>query len=210
MLRQWCCAVVLFSAGASFAKPTYTCEGPAPVEIWKGQYGKYKVKDGLESKEYTGFLKREKIKLQDKCSLPILEAGDVLMLTYPEKAPIFDEGNMKFQCVESDNPEKALSYDSLPATGVANPPDLLLKCGSDEKYECHDGSNSERREVLEAKLKKKKQEIYSISIRNPDLPGDIAYRETVGKRIFCQFYNSKTKKVALAFEFNGVKPKAAE
>ncbi len=185
---------------ASLAQPKVSCRGEKPVDAFVGQLGDYKYKEGLENHEEKAVLNRRKVKPEKGCVFSGLGPKDYL-ITYYKKPKSFREHVIKAQCVNAANPEEQIDGIDLglsPATGN----EVLLSCGSKEKYECADKGVGALNQEFDDRLEKKGQMAFEFSFPDGTAMGEKAWDALKGKKVFCQYWDEETKKVFVAVEWN--------
>ncbi len=184
------------------------CLSSVPIKrATTGTNGEYKVKVGLESKGYSGFINRKKVKPTEKCMFREAEPGQITVMWV--SAPSFKKhvrynNNIQMQCVFQDDGTLLEEYSDLPTVGVPSGKDLLIKCGSDEKYDCDDGGNNIRNTKYRKMMEKKKLTPLYFYVRPNNNMDSAAARlgKWNGRKVFCQAYVPDKKASLFGLEFS--------
>jgi hypothetical protein len=185
-------------------------DGIAPQDVQMGVMREYDVKEGMKVSQRSGFMDREAVTMTNTCFLGELEPAHCFAFTVDQaKYESFGNSNdWEVQCVYSDDPgagaienkdEYPYSVDRMPGKA------MMLLCGHDEgdAYKCDSGNNSGRSGVWQKMLEAEGKEqlgFCSGEYVKQALTYDVS-KFPGGRWVYCQYYNSQTKKNLFGYEF---------
>jgi len=153
--------------------------------------GDYTFSKGLNTETRGGLIEREPVQ-PSGCTLPGVGSGDVIYVEVDRAGFNTHEHNM--QCVSFDGSQQ-LARDWVPPTNNYTGKDVMLHTGNSLGYEpTATGSNSTRSGEYDKWLKSRGREM--ITFNMPYLHTDKG-----GTDFYCQYYNDKTGKSAVAFTY---------
>jgi len=181
-----------------------TCAAVKPENIVTGYMGDYTFQDGFKKEKRSGLIKRKAGAPKNGCILPSLQSRQLAYMEVDTKAfeALGSSNDWSMQCVRSNKPGEGAISESEPRTesvysvSTMTGKDMMLHCGNSEGVsECAEGSNSSRSGAWSKKLKAKGKTMLSIS----------AFTSTLapagGEKLYCQYYNSKSRVSLFAFEY---------
>jgi hypothetical protein len=168
-----------------------------------GYDGTYTFKNGFKKEKRTGFIKRKKVKISNRCILPSLNPSQIAYFEVDTKEfkALGSSNDWSMQCIKSANPDAGAlgekeSRSEYGKVGYLTGKYMMLHCGNSEGIkECVKGSNSSRSRAWTKKLKKSGKTMISVHATKSQL----AVRG--GEKLYCQYYNSKSGKSLFAFEY---------
>lgn len=166
--------------------------------VMLGYDGSYTFKDGFKTEKRSGFIKREKGKVSNNCILPSLSPGQSVYLEVDAKKfkALGNSNKWSMQCIRSANPDAGTLENEYPREGFLSEKAMMLHCGNSEGIkECAKGSNSTRAGAWKKKLDKNGKKMFSLkAIKTAMAPKG-------GEKVYCQYYNSDSRKSLFAFEY---------
>lgn len=179
------------------------CSDITRSDLIVGKSKSYKVTQGMNSTDYTGLIERREAKIENGCFVQ-LNAGECFSMQVEEAKLKEMGGDWQMQCVESAAPEKgAIQYGTVPpsrALSNLTGKHIILKCGHDQgdSYTCSEANNSGRAGEFKKAIQAKGQKQVSMCATFPESNDPAQY---VNKHVYCQYYNTSTKKSLYAVEF---------
>ena len=179
------------------------CADISRSDLVVGKDANYKYTQGMNSTQTSGLIQRRDASLEDGCFVQ-LNAGECLSMQVDQATYDKMGGSWQVQCIESAAPEKGMvEYSTVspnPNLNRLTGTHMILKCGHDQgdAYRCSEGSNNERAGEFSKELKEKGKKHVSMCATFPESNDPPEY---VNKHIYCQYYNTGTKKSLFAFEF---------
>ncbi|MEL7687965.1 hypothetical protein AAG596_11295 [Citromicrobium bathyomarinum] len=178
------------AAPAKYAGMTQ-CENLNLGNAFIAKAGEYTFSKGLNTETRSGLIEREHVQ-PNGCTLPGVGSGDVIYVEVDRGNFNTHEYNM--QCVSFDGSQQ-LDRAWVPPTNNYTGKDVMLHTGNSLGYEpTATGSNSTRSGEYDKWLKSRGREM--ITFNMPYLHTDKA-----GTDFYCQYYNDKTGKSAVAFTY---------
>lgn len=180
------------------------CADFKPENIITGYVEDYTFQQGFTKEKRSGLVKRKTGKLTHGCILPSLQPQQmVYMEVDTQKYEAMGNSNdWTMQCIKSDNPGEGAVGESESKSeypykvNYLSGKDMLLYCGNSEGIEeCGEGSNSSRSGQWDKKLDARGKTMLSV----------LAVKSTLaargGEKLFCQYYNKKSRVSLFAFEY---------
>lgn len=180
------------------------CANLKPSNIIIGDLGTYTFQDGFSSEKRTGLINRKTGSLSDGCILPSIASREVIYMEVDTAAysAMGSSNDWSMQCVRSANPSAGAVSETQGKTeypytvNFLSGKAMMLHCGNSEGIEeCAEGSNSSRSGAWDKKLKANGKTMLSVH-GNPSTLSPAG-----GEKLFCQYYNSKTREGLFAFEY---------
>lgn len=177
------------------------CDDVALTNVQVGNVTSYKVTEGLSSRDFTGFINRRPASVSNTCFVGVLQSDECVTMDVSEaeldKVSGGTSNNLKMQCVYSDDPSKMATAEVPYKADYVSLKSMLLKCGHDQGdgYACDDGSNSSRAGKYKKEHLKGKVQLSVCATSYHQVPKG-------GQHIYCQYYNTKSKKSIFGFEFD--------
>ncbi|XQW84508.1 hypothetical protein ACOYR1_15410 [Thalassotalea piscium] len=181
-----------------------TCAKLKPENITVGYMGNYTFQNGFKKEKRSGLIKRQSGELTHGCILPSLQSRQIAYMEVDTKAyeALGSSNDWTMQCIDSDNPgagalsEKESRTESIYSVDAISGKDMMLYCGNSENVtECSEGSNSQRSGAWSKKLKANGKTMLSIlAFTSPLAPNG-------GQKLFCQYYNKKSRVSLFAVEY---------
>lgn len=180
------------------------CADIKPTNIVIGNVGDYTFQNGFSQEERSGLINRKSATLSDGCILPSLQSRQVAYMEVDTDAykAMGGSNDWEMQCVKSANPgagavgqtegKAEYPYTVNFLAGKA----MMLHCGNSEGIEeCAEGSNSSRSGAWDKQLKARGMTMLSVHGNTSTLA------PAGGEKLYCQYYNSKTRTSLFAFEY---------
>ena len=180
------------------------CADLKPENITLGYMGNYTFQNGFKKEKRSGLIKRQKGNLSHGCVLPSLQSRQIAYMEVDtKKFETYGSSNdWTMQCIRSAKPgdgavsESESHTESVYTVNTLSGKDMMLFCGNSENVtECAEGSNSQRSGAWDKKLKANGKTMLSISA----FPSTLA--PSGGEKLFCQYYNKKSRVSLFAFEY---------
>lgn len=176
---------------AKFASVT-KCANLGLGNAFIAEAGDYTFSQGLSTETRGGLINRETVSASNGCVLPAMGSGDVLYVEVDRAK--YNKHSYALQCAAYDGSEQ-LDNTNAPRENNYGGRHVMLHTGNDLGYTpTASGSNSDRTSQYDKYLKSRGREM--ITFNMPALHTDKA-----GTDFYCQHYDKKTGKSALAFAF---------
>ncbi|MXP47357.1 hypothetical protein GRI43_08130 [Altererythrobacter luteolus] len=157
-----------------------------------GRDGKYTFSKGISTEERSGLIERRDVQATNGCLYSGLAVGDVLYVEV-DKAK-YDKHAYSIQCVSYDGSEQ-LDNVNGPRINNYKGKDVMLHTGHSLGYEpTATGSNSQRSGAYDALLNKRGRTMLTFNF-------GALHTDKSGTDFFCQWFNDKTGKSALAVAY---------
>jgi hypothetical protein len=201
-------ALAFTAPTVAIAMPKFSCHKKLrPKKVVIGKRGYYEVKKGLSTSKRSGFVERKKLKVKRGCFLGSLQSDQCVVMYFDRKAFKKHRGSSaRVQCVLSDDPSKVIKSSQQGALGrsmkAISGYEFLLFAPNKTGYASSTGHNSQRSRALEDANKKK-----NLIMKSFCVPRALTrFSKSIGKKIYCQRYDSKTDTVLFATEFTFLGP----
>ncbi|MBO9488808.1 hypothetical protein J7384_00345 [Endozoicomonas sp. G2_1] len=177
------------------------CAGLDLSNVMVGEYGDYTFQQGFSTEERSGLVNRSKHQVSSDCILPSLKPLQVVYMEV-DTEKYDDMGyNWTMQCVRSDKPQEGVLKEArseypVKVTYLAGK-DIMLHCGHSEEHveACAEGSNGSRSRAWDDVLDSRGKTMLTVLAKQSMLA------PKGGEKLYCQYYNKKTKTSLFGFEY---------
>ena len=175
------------------------------TNVTVGTLGDYTFKQGFSNEKRSGFINRRPGKVTNGCITPSLQPNEVIYFEVDKaQYKAMDKGSdFILQCVRSADPGAGAIRLNGSSNGTSDKylgtSHMKLHCGNDQGVtDCATGTNSARAKAYTADMKRKGKYGVSFLAR----PSDVFNAPT--EKLYCQYYNKRTGKSLVAFEYLSV------